>query len=252
MFRLRRQKKDNEQGIINLFKIVDYEAASAFNTADVIEYCMSKISCEINRVYWNFGTKEWKRYESFKNYIKEKGEVTVKLDVYSSEGPIIDFGNALLNLETIEENQTAAVEISVYMQNTNSETEFYLHFLKGILEIEDFDYGYVFYATKKAAHAQGVIANVYKGDNDTKQPFDIDNGYVRDIYPYNLLNMSQWAKIGGTLDNIGKAYDISDNLKFLVLTECEIVEVKKQSIFLSGKSTNRQKRIVRRKDIFAT
>ena len=111
------------------------------------------------------------------------------------------------------------------------DTSFYSDFFENVTQAESFDYGYVFCIPEKERGCWGATVNYRQEDLITGQTFDINKGYIRDAYPYNLLNEVQLSKLGNVVKETGKLTGIADNLKLWVLTEDEIRAVKNKISF---------------------
>jgi len=218
----RRGKKN----VIKLFKIVNYSEALVFKTEKIIDFCVGITNDSINDISWNYGNREWKKYQSFKNFIQNNKKETVDLSLYSNENLVVRFSNGLLNQMDVEKDRIGTIELTIYLEDINFEQEFYSNLFKNIKKIECFDYGYASCMSKKEAKEQGVVVNVHQMDIINNKIFDVKNGYVGDIYSYNLLNLNQLAKFANNVNNIGVLSDIFDDFKLWILTVEEIKKIK--------------------------
>ena len=120
------------------------------------------------------------------------------------------------------------IRSSEYLFNLNDSPDF--------IYVDFEDYGYVVYLSERDMRPlkptnHSIIVTIPQKDLRTDQLFDVENGYIRDIYPYNLLNECQLVKLRSTIGDVGELLDVSDHLKLLALTESEIKEIKKMVRF---------------------
>ena len=230
MFKLFKKKKANIS-VVKLFKRVNYSMALAFNVLDVIDACVSSVDSEIVHVSWNFGAKEWKQYRSFEKFVKQSKIETVHFYLILANDCHLSFSNGLLNCETITENMKDVIELTVDLSKVTFESSFYSNLFKTVTQAESFDYGYVFCIPEKERGCWGATVNYRQEDLITGQTFNIDMGYIRDVYSYNLLNEVQLSKLGHVVEETGKLTGIADNLKLWTLTEDEIRAVKNEISF---------------------
>jgi len=212
--------------VVKLFKIVTYSEASGFKTEAIIDFCLDYLGVDIDYVSWNYGNKTWKKYSSFKNFMQKSGKETVELSLYADENQFLCFGNELLNQMNVAADRTGTVELTIYLNDGGFGQHFYSDLFKKISKVEIFDCGYVCSTTKKKAQAHDVIVNVHNIDITNNKTFDVKNGYIRDVYGHNLLNLNQLTQLGNLPDNIAILSDISDDLKLWTLTDEEIEKVK--------------------------
>ncbi|MCL1923962.1 MAG: hypothetical protein FWF50_00090 [Defluviitaleaceae bacterium] len=135
---------------------------------------------------WNYGIKEWKKYDSFKKFERAKKD-TVSILIFSSDNHHICYGNPIFNTveKEVDKNKIGKVELTLYFYDKPS-FDFCLNFFKSIVEKEIFHYGYIYDIVEKDIYNHGVTVNGDNVDIENKKIFNIENGYIKDIYFYNL------------------------------------------------------------------
>ena len=219
------KKSKKTIAVLKLFTAVGYLDASNFELLEVLDFCVANVNSDIDYISWNYGAKTWARYKSFVKFARTNKD-TVSLCIYYGEQAIISYSNVLLNIvKKIAQHKNGTVELTVYFDNL-ADSDYYLDFFSGIAEKQKFDYGYVCIVDEKDRRKCDVIVNVEQIDIHTNCLFDVKNGYVRDLYPFNLLNVRQLDSLKLATGSTGKLCNITENLKLWILSNDEINMVK--------------------------
>ena len=226
------KRRTKEIFVLKFFSVVDYSGAVNFKVVDVLDFCVSTAKDQIDLVSWNYGAREWRRYDTFRNFQEAKND-TVNLSMYSGEKSVVSFGNALLNQKkSVAEKKYGTIEVTVCFDDM-SDPEFCSSFFRGMAERERFDYGYASSFSEKQIKEgiHGVVVDMEQTDVETGRIFDVKNGYIKNIYRYNLLNTKQLEILGKQGCVIGEISRISHELQLLVLTEDNIRSVRNSVSF---------------------
>ena len=220
--------------VLKLFTIVNYPEAIAYKTLDVLDFCVANKKDKITDVCWNYGNKTWKKNESFRKFEQKQRDCdcsnlyAVELSIYAEEKRLLNFSNTLLNTtkEGRKINIEGTVELTIYIDEDDFDAEVYSDFFQTIAEKEAFDYGYICHIPEKN-DTQSVVVNAFQTDIERKAQFAVKGGYIRDAYPYNLLNLCQMENLTYALGgkDVGNFIEISPSLRLLILTldEVEII-----------------------------
>ena len=123
--------------------------------------------------------------------------------------------------------------MTVYLTAERYSVELCSKLLSNVSRAEHFDYGHTFDILTKDRAKWVCTVNYQLSDLITGEQFDVDKGYIRDAYSYNLLNEVQLPKLvlGNVVEETGKLTDITDKLKLWVLAEDEMCAVKNKISF---------------------
>jgi hypothetical protein len=225
-------KGKQKYGAIKFFRTVNLEEAQKFKSVEVIDFCVSKLLSifkeDIRSVELNYGNKSWKKYSSFKKFIEKNS--TYPIAEYSSfikdsySGALF-FGNEKLNRIKLDDT-TDVIDIIITFPSEIICIDFLRDFLGKLFSVERFDYGYVCFLPKNYS----VITERKESANNAKdiEPWEnlinINNGYIKSIYPINILNNVQIEKnniLSYISNGTGILHEIKDsNLKILeILSE---------------------------------
>jgi len=229
-------------GTVKLYKVVDYEKALNFKSAAVIDICVSKLYAvnvgTIRDIEVNYGNKHWKKYASFQKFIEKNPDYPlVSYMSYIADdhcGSLI-FGNEKLNKMEIDD-ATDYIDIIITFPSNTVNVDFVQKFIGKLSKIETFDYGYVCFLTDENSIFSerkikkglfGVTSTCTKKDIEIERNLiHINNGFIKGIYPINILNEAQIRKnnIYDYLnEHIGVLHEIqASNLKIWELQKDEI------------------------------
>jgi hypothetical protein len=218
-------KKGSDNGIIKLFKTVNLHEAKTFKTVEILDICVSELQKargrEITDIELNYGDKQWKQYSSFKKFIENETDYPIAAFMSfirdSSCGSLI-FNNDKLN-KMKQDNSTDLIDIIMVFPRVIITIDFLQNFLEKIFHIESFDYGYVCFLPEK----YDVIFENKPGKGNTrteikktKQLVDIKSGFIKDVYPINILNDKQ-IEVNKFREKTNEIYDIKNSgLKIVI------------------------------------
>lgn len=230
-------KKKKEYDVLKLYKVVDIETAEKFQS----KRCINLILKFLNGYYdnkpnvfdINFGNKVCNGFEKFEEYIKKvTDEKIVNLSAYySSSKSRFSFSNDILNVKGVS---LSYINITIVLDKSFLNSDLMLNLIKDLNNFSKFDYGYGFRMSEnynfdtekkynKSFFGDSVTVSISDDDIDTeKRKIDVKDGYVKKIYPFNLLNAKQLksSTVKNNIDNnIGCLSMLSDNLFCWVLND---------------------------------
>jgi hypothetical protein len=239
MMFFKNRKKDYE--ILKIFKIVGIDEAKGFKT----KYCLNLI-LDFFEIFYNnlpdnfdinYGKKEWNSLKNFKKQIiKYNDEYIFNLNGYfSSSSSKFSLSNNILNSKN---KDISYIKITIVMDKKFINEEKTLNLIKEIYKFFKFDYayglnlneGYDFDSEKKINKSFfGLFHSVSITKEDLEEEnrkVDFKNGYMKKIYPFNIINENQLSYIN---QNIKINYHLSkfNDQLYILRQDSSIDQVKK-------------------------
>lgn len=236
-------KSKKEYDVLKLFKVVDLETAKKFQSKRcvnlLLKFLKDYYNNQPNIFDLNYGNKEWNSFGKFEENIdKFSDENIVYLSAYySSSKSRFSFSNDILNVKGVS---VSYINITVVLDKSFLNSDSILNLVKELNDFSEFDYGYGFRISEdydfdtekklnKSFFGDSVSISITDDDIDSeKRKIDVKDGYVKKIYPFNLLNASQLKslKIKNNIDNkIGNLSKLSDNLFNWVLDDGDLNKI---------------------------
>lgn len=231
--------------VLKCYKIVDIDIARKIAIHDLIKYCNEFLYQTVSKypdVYEiNFGQKQWKSKKGFQNAItKVKGqEIFDFTGFYNESKSSVYIDNNILNIQSsIPDKSMVSLELAI--PSLTIDNNKLVLFFKNLFEYLEFEYGYIIELTEN--YDFGTERKVKKrlfGYETTIEEIDtiwrfhsigINHGFVKNIYPVNILNKSQIAQptIRKYLnDKIGVFEQINDQLSLWFLNKNQLEKVKR-------------------------
>lgn len=240
IFNFLSRKEKHDCAIIKLYKVVNHKQAITFNAKEIIKLNVSKFllhtKTTVAHVSLNYGSKNWKTFDSFIKFIDSNPQYElIDFSLYgNNERYLINFNNERLNrTENIGKD---IIELMMSFPPEIMNASFVKEIMLECLSIEQFDYGYA--SLLPSTHDVTAEKKIHKGIFShsvsitaqdiqlQKKLININNGYIKDAYQFNLLNTNQVEKLVGLNKPFPHLAKITENLFFLVLSEEEIQELK--------------------------
>ena len=231
-----KKKEKNVYSVIKLFKIADYKFAQEFDSHEFIINTISFINNEFETIFndfsLNYGLKDWKTFKGLKNGIEKYPNLEIVNSLCINDlNNIFIFTNFLLNLKT-NIPEKGAIEINISVNYEKFDVNKIILYLK---RYSLFDYGYITELTsdydfssetkiKKGFFGHSIINDKY-GAIWSNHKYAMEKGFLRKIYPYNLLNQSHLKQeIMQKLmqNNVGTFQKINNIITMWILNEEEI------------------------------
>ncbi|ADF52499.1 hypothetical protein [Zunongwangia profunda] len=202
-------KKDQKQyDVLKLFKIVNKELSNSFLFKECmqicLDFCNQNISAYPDYFDVNYGDKIWNSFDKYKSEIQKMNlqNIIVITAMHRASESIISISNNFFN-DYDDKKEISFIELSLAINISFLSSDKLNKLIEEIYTIFNFDYGYGLNMSndydfetekklKKSFFGTTVSSSIDHEDiNWQKKITQINNGYLKKIYPYNFLNFSQ-------------------------------------------------------------
>jgi hypothetical protein len=231
--------------VIKLFRIVNIEEAKKLELKEIITCCLDFIfltnSLYPDNYVINFGKKSWKTNKGFLAALSniKAEDLTLLTAYFSNNRSCLDFRNSIVNIIPSAIPEKAMVDIQISILSSSIVLDQMILFFNKMQECFSYDYGYAleldenYDFNKERKIKKGLFSQITAVERiDSIWRFHgvgILYGFVKNIYPLNILNISQINQpiINKCIqEKIGKFEWLGENLGLWILNDIELNKVR--------------------------
>ncbi len=223
--------------ILNLFRITDMSYARAFDWKELLQTVTKMIAsatgAEPTGYSANLSNKAWSSWDGFVRCVQRYRVLTHAYFSYERDGLVCKYSNSLVGFT--DPPLIGSISLMISSPEALMSQEHLLHMAEDIFAILPFEYGY--------AHAleddwipglEKRIRRTFFGSSVEVRKEDsawlyhmigIQHGYMRSVYPFNILNPSQArnpAVVDLLANGIGKLSPLKGDLVLWTIPEAEV------------------------------
>ena len=191
--------------VLNLYRVVDIDVARAIDGLAIIETALAALGpTEVvapEKYRANY-TKEWRSWSAFVSGVGRLPELTYADVSFATDEYALLYTNSLVNFT--EPPELGSIHLGVTMPESEGSFERMVSLAKSVCLQSPFDYGYIDALSKNVEpFSEGKIMKTLLGRSsvridrrDTTWTYHlagIRSGFLRSLYPANLINESHLA-----------------------------------------------------------
>lgn len=231
--------------IVNAYKVCKLEESVAFDfkkySKELLVFFSNKAYGKVDHIEANYGYKTWKTLGGFNKGVEQfnNRNLTLLMASIDNNKVLIILSNSLMNSDNPPDKGLIDLKIA-FQKKVYNETDV-IDFINFFC---DFDYYYVFESNRKNIYDETSRKSFFKKKKSNITNFrfyglGINEGYIKKLYPFNVLNKSQLEQpIIKSL--IGREVGITERLN----DRLTIWRLSKEEFEIANKELNNSKYVI--------